>query len=136
MAKTIADYVKIGGKAWNVRVLEIIENFNIMDTENAGRVIKKGRMTLDRIGTFYGHKITFARDKATVSEFDDLFAYLAYPRNNGIKVDLVHGQNTIAYDAYVSSGERKLQRIDVNEQIVYWETFQANFIPMEAQVTP
>ena len=136
MAKTIADYVKIGGKSWNVRILEITENFNIMDTENAGRVIHKGRMTLDRIGTFYGHKVTFARDKATISEFDDLFAYLAYPRNNGIAVELVHGQNTIAYEAYVSTGERKLKKIDVNEQVVYWETFQANFIPMEAQVTP
>lgn len=130
------DYVKIGGKVWNVRIIEITESFNIMDTENAGRVIANGAMTLDRIGTFWGHKVTFARDKATVTEFDNLFSYLAYPRNGGIPVEMVHGQSTIAYEAYVASGERKLKRIDTKNGVVYWDTFSANFISMKAQVTP
>ena len=130
------DYIKIGGKVWNVRIIELTENFNIMDTENAGRVIAEGAMTLDRIGTFWGHKITFARGKATISEFDDLFAYLAYPRNDGIPVELVHGQQTISYTAYVASGERTLKRIDTENGVVYWNTFQANFVPMKAQVKP
>lgn len=131
------DYVKIGGKVWNVRITELSENFNIMDTESAGRVIAEGAMQLCRIGTFWGHKVTFAKKPGTsVSEFDDLFSYLAYPRNNGIPVEMVHGQATISYEAYVSSGERKLQRIDTKSGVVYWETFSANFIPMKAQVTP
>ena len=136
MAKTFGDYVKIGSRVWNVRIIEITESFNILDTENAGRVIEKGRMALDRIGTFYGHKITFARDKASIAEYDELFNYLARPRNNGIPVTMVHGQDTINYEAYVSAGERKLKRIRLQDEVVEWETFQANFIPMEAQETP
>lgn len=132
----LGDYVKIGGREWNVKILEVTENFNIMDTENAGRVIKDGAMTLDRIGAFWGHKITFAKDGASNSEFDDLFSYLAYPRNSGIPVKLVHHQGAIEYDAYVSSGERKLRRINLKDEVVEWETFSANFIPMKAQVTP
>lgn len=130
------DYVKIGGKVWNVKVVDLERNFNIMDTENAGRVILKGAMTLDRIGTFYGHKITFARDKATVNEYDRLWDYLSQPRNSGIPVDIVYNQNTIQYNAYVSSGSQKLKHIDTRSGTVYWDTFSANFIPMEAQVTP
>lgn len=130
------DYVKIGGRAWNVRIVEMSENFNIMDTENAGRVIAEGAMQLDRIGTFYGHKVTFAKDKATITEYDDLFVYLSKPRNDGILVDMAHGQSTIQYRAYVSSGERKVKRVDTVNGNVYWDTFSVNFIPMKAQVKP
>ena len=130
------DYAKIGGRKWKVKILEITENFNIMDTDNAGRVIAEGAMTLDRIGTFFGHKVTFARRGNELSEYDELFDYLAQPRNNGINVDMIHGQTTINYKAYVSSGERKLIRIDTGDDAVYWDTFSANFIPMKAQVIP
>ena len=130
------DWVKIGGKVWNVKVVELERNFNIMDTENAGRVIAQGAMTLDRIGTFYGHKVTFARDKATISEYDRLWEYLSQPRNSGIPVEIVYNQETISYDAYVASGSQKLKRIDTGSGVVYWDTFSANFIAMKAQVTP
>ena len=130
------DYIKIGGRTWNVRVLEIERNFNIMDTENAGRVISEGAMTLDRIGTFYGHKVTFARGSATVSEYDELWDYLSVPRNSGISVDIVYNQKTLKYNAYVPSGTQKLKKIDTGNGIVYWDTFSVNFIPMKAQVVP
>ncbi len=130
------DYIKIGGRTWNVRVLEIERNFNIMDTENAGRVISEGAMTLDRIGTFYGHKVTFTRGSATVSEYDELWDYLSVPRNSGISVDIVYNQKTLKYNAYVSSGTQKLKKIDTGNGIVYWDTFSVNFIPMKAQVVP
>lgn len=136
MAKTIGDYVKIGGRTWNVKVKEISESFNILDTENAGRVINKGAMTLDRIGTFFGHKVTFFRDKASISEYDELFMYLATPRNTGVTVDLVHGQGTLQYNAYVASGERKIKKINVDSGLVEWGEFSVTFTPMEAQVTP
>lgn len=134
MAKTIGDYVKIGGKVWNVKVTEITENFNILDTDNAGRVIKDGAMTLDRIGTFFGHKITFIRDLASLDEYDKLFMYLSRPTNSGIQVDIVHNQTTLKYLAYIASGERKLKRIDPNTGAVYWDSFSVNFVPMKAQV--
>ena len=130
------NYVKINGRVWNVRITEMSENFNILDTENAGRVIEAGAMTLDRIGTFYGHKLTFAKDRASVDEFDELFMFLSKPTNSGISVEFAHNQATIKYIAYVSSGERKIQRIDTQNGVVYWNTFSANFIPMKAQVLP
>lgn len=132
---TTLDVVKIGGKKWGVRVLSIEENFNILDTDNAGRVIQEGAMTLDRIGTFYGHKVTFARSTATIDEYDKLFNYLAYPRNDGIQIEIVHDQTTINYRAYIASGSRKLQKIE-SDGTVYWDSMSISFVPMKAQVTP
>lgn len=129
------DYVKIGNRVWNVAIINLSRNFNITDTEQAGRVIANGEMVLDRIGTFYGHKITFTRGNASVTEYDDLWEYLSQPRNVGIPVSIVYGQKTLNYDAYISSGEQTLKRIDTKNGIVYWDTFDCNFIPMKAQVT-
>lgn len=127
--------IKIDGKRYDVLVTEISENFNILYSENTGRTMSQGaRMTLDPLGTFFGHKVTFARKNGKESEFDALYMYLSKPRINGIKIEAVHNQTSIAYDAYVSSGERSVKKIDINSETVYWDAFSANFVPMEAQV--
>lgn len=130
------DYVKIGGKVWDVLVKEISENFNILYSENTGRTMSKGaRMVLDPLGTFYGHKITFKRKQGFEVEFDDLYNFISKPAADGIPVEIVHGQKTISYDAYISTGERALKKIDAKTGIVYWDELSVNIIPMEAQVT-
>ena len=131
------EYVKIGGKVYDVLVAELSENFNILYSENTGRTISAGaRMTLDPLGTFIGHKITFRRKQGREAEYDKLFDYVSKPRYDGIPVELVHNQTTISYDAYISQGERALKRIDPNSGVVYWDQFSVNIVPMEAQIVP
>lgn len=131
------DYVKIGGRVWDVLVTEISENFNILYSENTGRTMSVGaRMTLDPLGCFVGHKVTFARKQGKEVEYDRLFDFVCVPRFDGIPVEIVHGQRTLAYTAYISSGERALKRIDPKTNKVYWDKFSVNIVPMEAQVTP
>ncbi len=131
------DYVKIGGRVYDVLVTEISENFNILYSENTGRTMSIGAgMTLDPLGTFYGHKITFKRKQGKEEEFDSLFNYVSQPRYDGIPVDIVHNQTTLAYDAYISNGERVLKRIDSKTGKVYWDSLQLNIVPMKAQATP
>ena len=106
-------YVKIGNREWSVMVTKIIESFNILYSGNTGRTLSVGaRMVLDPLGTFYGHKITFKRLKGFEDDFDRLFDYVSKPRFDGIPVEIVHNQTTIAYDAYISTGEREVERIN------------------------
>lgn len=131
------EYVKIGGKAYDVLVTEISENFNILYSENTGRTMSIGsRMVLDPLGTFFGHKVTFKRKSGKEAEFDKLFDYVSKPRYDGISVEIVHNQTTIKYDAYISSGERVVKNIDEKTGKVYWDVLSLNIVPMEAQVTP
>ena len=131
------DIVKIDGKSYDVLVTELSENFNILYSENTGRTMSKGaRMTLDPLGTFYGHKVTFERKRGKEAEYDELFTFVSQPRYDGISVEIVHNQETISYDAYISQGERGLKRIDPNTKKVYWDKFTLNIVPMEAQVLP
>lgn len=131
------DWVKIGGKSYNVLVSELSENFSILYSENTGRTMSAGaRMTLDPLGTFFGHKVKFQRKQGYEAEYDRLYDYVSQPRYDGIPVEIVHNQTTIAYDAYISQGERALKRIDEKSGKVYWGEFSVNIVPMEAQVTP
>lgn len=131
------DWVKIGGRVYDVHITELKESFNILYSDNTGRTLGIGApLVLDPYGTFFGHTVTFEAKQGKRTEFDELYNTLSYPRIEGIRVEIVHGQSTISYSAYVSSGGRDLLRIDDKNGKVYWKSFQANFIAIEAQVVP
>jgi hypothetical protein len=133
----IGDWLQIDGRAYDVSVLSIRESATILYSDNTGRTISAGaRMTLDPLGTFIGHRITVKRKGENVKEYDRLYNYITKPRYDGMRVKAVHDQTTIDYDAYVSTAEREVQRIDDAGKKVYWKEMEINIVPMEAQVLP
>lgn len=133
----IDNWLQIGGKHYDVTVLSIRESANILYTENSGRTMSRGaRMTLDPLGTFIGHKIKVKRKTDNLADFDRLYNDITKPRYDGIKVKAVHDQTTIEYDAYISTAEREVERIDDKGKAVYWKEIDINIVPMEAQVLP
>lgn len=129
------NYCKINGIDFDVTVAigDIEENFNVLDGENAGRVMS-GRMVRDVIGTYIGHTITFFNGK-NQEDFDALWDYLiAHSVDDSVMLEAADGQSSIAYEAYYTSGTRKLRAAadGVNE----WDEIEINFIPMDAQVKP
>ena len=131
------NYCVIGGRIYDVIVTGIEESFSILYTENTGRTLGIGApMTLDPLGTFFSHKVTFRRCKENVEEFDRLYDFLTTPRYDGFDIEIVHNQTTIKYKAYVSQGTRALQRIVERIKKVLWGELSVNFIPIEAQVKP
>jgi hypothetical protein len=91
---------------------------------------------LDPLGTFIGHKVTVKRKVGFEEEFDELYDFLLQPRYDGIRVEMVHNQTSIVYDAYISNGTRKVKKIDLKNERVYWDTMQLNIVPLKAQVLP
>lgn len=131
------EYVKIGGRVWDVLVTEITESFTILYSKNTGRTMDAS-MTLDPLGTFFNYKVKFSRKQGKEIQYDELFDFLSRPRYDGIEINIVHNQALwdSPFMAYVSQGERSLKRIDPQTGKIYWDSFTANIIPMKAQVLP
>lgn len=129
------NYLKINGHSFDttVAISDYEENFNVLDGENAGRVMT-GRMVRDIIGTYIGHKITVFNGKSN-TDFDALWNFLiACSVNDSVFLEAADGQSTISYEAYFTSGKRKLRTVEGG--VNYWDEIEINFIPIEAQVIP
>lgn len=136
------NYFRINGVDYEVIVTGIEENFNILYSENSGRTIAEGApMTLDPLGTFYGHKVSVKRKNGFENDFDELYRVVSAPRmvvreEDALLFEVAHLQDTIAYRAYVSKGNRSVERIDEKSRKVYWGELSLNIVPIKAQVTP
>lgn len=110
----------------------------MVDGDNAGRSLGNARMIRDVMGTFFGHKITFYRSGMSddaVAAFDNLWNWLKrHSVDDSIFIRAADGQTTIAYEAYYTSGARKLK--SVQNGVNYWDELSINFIPMKPQLTP
>lgn len=126
---------KINGVEFDVTVAisDLEETFDVLDGENAGRVLS-GRMVRDIIGTYIKHQVTFFNGKSN-KDFDALWNYLvAHSVDDSVLVELADGQSTISYEAYYTKGSRKLLKRENN--VNYWDQIQVGFVPMDAQVRP
>lgn len=121
-----------------VSISDYEENFNVLDGDNAGRSKLRGRMIRDVLGSFIGHKITFYRSGMSaqaVESFDALWEWLKqHSIDDSIYIRAADGQTTIEYEAYYTSGTRKLESVE--NGVNYWDEISVNFIPMEPQIYP
>lgn len=130
------DICTIGSKEYAVIIEGISESFEKLYSSNTGRTLGEGApMSLDCLGTFLMHTVTFRRKAGNESDYDELYQLAAMPSNVGIAVKIVHNQTALKYDAYISQGSRDLQRVDESTGKVYWDKMQLKFTPMRAQYT-
>lgn len=129
-------YIKLNGIEFDaeVAISSYNRNFNVLDGENAGRVMT-GRMVRDIIGTYIGHKIKVFRRGNNYQGLDDFWDYLvAHSVDDSVMLEAADGQSTISYEAYYTSASQDIERVD--DGVNMWGEIEVNFIPMEAQVTP
>lgn len=129
-------YIKLNGRSFDadVAISKYNRNFNVLDGDNAGRVMT-GRMVRDIIGTYIGHKITVFRRGDNYAGLDELWDYLVvHSVDDSITLEAADGQTTISYEAYYTSASQDIEQ--VIDGVNYWGEIEINFIPMEAQVTP
>lgn len=131
------NYIKINGRSFDVDVAisSIEESFSVLDGDNVGRVLS-GRMVRDIIGTYIGHKVTFFNGRSQ-TDFDALWDYLvAHSVDDSVQLEAADGQSTLSYEAYYTSGSRKLKEGMAADGVNRWDEISVNFIPMDAQVRP
>ena len=128
-------FVKINGIQFDVDVAisNIEETFNVLDGKNAGRA-DMGHMIRDILGTYIGHKVTFFNGKSN-EDFDALWDYLVqHSVDDSVNLEVADGQSTISYQAYYTSGTRKI-RISQNG-VNHRDEFTVSFVPIDAQIVP
>ena len=85
------------------------------------------------LGAFIGHKVTFFNNGNTAA-FDALWDYLiAHSVDDSVSLSAADGQTDISYEAYYTSGSRKLKRASGGVNL--WDELEINFIPIAPQVT-
>ena len=127
------NYCAIDGINYDVDVsFDDYENWwEHLDGPNAGRVLYRGQMHRDVIGTFEGWTITFRRRGGNYEAFDRLWDYLKRPHDY-VTLTAVDGQTEVTQRVYASSARRKLN--NVSGGVNYWNEMTVNFIPIEATI--
>lgn len=129
-------YIKLNGVEFDAKVAisTYNRNFNVLDGDNAGRVMS-GRMVRDIIGTYIGHKITVFRRGENQAGLDEFWDYLvAHSADESVQLEAADGQTVLSYEAYYTSASQDLEKVEAG--VNYWGEIQVNFIPMEAQIAP
>ena len=132
----VGSYIKINGILFDadVAISKYNRNFNVLDGDNAGRVMT-GRMVRDVIGTYIGHKVTVFRRGDNWQGLDAFWDYLvAHSVDGSVMLEAADGQAAISYEAYYTSASQDLEKEDGG--VSYWGEVTVNFIPMDAQVKP
>ena len=130
------NYIKLNGISFDadVAISKYNRNFNVLDGENAGRVMT-GRMVRDIIGTYLGHKLTVFRRGDNYKGLDDFWNYLyKHSVDDSVMLEAADGQTTIAYEAYYTSASQDLEQGAGG--VNYWGEIEVNFVPMDAQLRP
>lgn len=129
-------YIKLNGRSFDadVAISSYQRNFNVLDGENAGRVMT-GRMVRDIIGTYIGHKVTVFRRGGNYKGLDEFWDYLvAHSVDDSVLLEAADGQTSISYEAYYTSASQDIEQ--VLNGVNYWGEIEVSFVPMDAQVRP
>ena len=129
------DLVKIDGKVYDALVVAISEKANIIEGKNKGTSLYRNREIRDIEGIKYEHSVTFAPNDEAPELFDELFSYLFDSIRESVELEIVHGQQTIAYEASYSTGSRAVVYINGKTDFVGWGDLTVAFRSIEAVIT-
>jgi hypothetical protein len=128
------DLVKIDGVVYDVLVSAIEEKPEVIEGGNSGTALYRQRDIRDIVGIKYAHAITFSPNENAPELFDALFSYLFDNIRESVMLEVVHGQDAIAYEARYSSGARRVAYINDNTDFVGWDDLTVEFRSIETVV--
>ena len=115
----------------NIHIHSLKRSFQILDGENAGRVMT-GEMDRDVIGTYYNFSCVIDCSSADLEEYDLFYEAITAPVNSH-EITVPFAQGELTFEAYVTQGSDELvSGYDSNE----WSNLSFNFIAMAPQRRP
>lgn len=109
----------------NIHVVSLKRSFQVLDGENAGRVMT-GEMDRDIIGTYYNYSCEIDASAADRAEYDNFYEAISAPVDSH-QIAMPYAQGSIVFSAYVTNGDDELlSMFDGNE----WGNLAFNFIAM------
>lgn len=130
------DLVKIDGVVYDVLVSAIEEIPEIVEGGNIGTALYRQRDIRDIAGIKYAHKITFSPSDEAPEVFDQLYSYLFDNIRESVNLEVVHGQDTINYEARYNTGARRVAYINDKTDFVGWDDLTIEFRSMETVINP
>lgn len=136
------DLVKIDGVVYDVLVSAIKETANVVEGKNSGTALYRQRDIRDIVGIKYAHSITFSPNDEAPEKFDELFSYLFDNVRESVMLEVVHGQDVIAYEATYTTGARNVAYIskktnaetEEETEFVGWDDLTVDFVSRETVV--
>lgn len=126
--------VTMDGKQYRVRVKirTLRRSFRIEEDDRSG-MVKSGAYFRSIIGTYYDYAMEVEPDPAAPEEYDAFFEAISAPVESHT-VTVPYGQDTMTYDAMVSSGE-DTQRDKIGG-VTRWTGLTVNFSARKPQRRP
>ncbi len=130
------DLVKIDGVVYDVLVTALQRKATVVEGGNNGTALYRQREIRDIEGIKYAHSITFAPNNEAPELFDRLFSYLFDSIRESVMLEVVHGQETISYEAAYSTGSQPIEYIDGKTGFVGWGELTVEFRSIETVINP
>lgn len=108
-------------------------SFSITDGENAGRLITIAKMERDILGTFYNYTITVDHSFMSDEEYSEFYELISAPVDSHT-LEVPYNNETLVFEAYITSGKDKLLGIRRNKNI--WSELSLSFVAMAPQRRP
>lgn len=136
------DLVKINGVVYDVLVSAIQEKASVVEGKNSGTALYRQRDIRDIVGIKYAHSITFSPSDEAPEKFDELFSELFDKIHESVFLEVVHGQDVLAYEATYTTGSRNVAYIskktnaetEEETDLVGWDELTVDFVSRETIV--
>ena len=106
---------------------------DMLDGANVGRATS-GAMIFDTIGMYYNYSLTINRSGNNVPAYDALYEALTNPSMRAHTVEMLYGQGTITFTAYVSGITDELDKVENGVQ--YWDSMTLDIIAVKPYRAP
>lgn len=102
----------------------------ILDSSETERKMD-GSLHRSIIGTYYNYTIDIRTDNLSTEEYDELFDLISQPEVSH-EITVPYGQTSKTFNAYISSVEDSLKRIENGK--CYWAGMQLKFIAIDPAI--